>query len=177
MIGLWHAMALAGSMESICDPFDVKFHVDQWPAIDAYNVLHEIRSNDGQTYQCTVTYFKPNGEVETLPGTFPIGPDFAGFGYHIPPLGCEQLQQRVAYAGIQIDWGGPCDAKAEYSFATAHPDFDCSKTVDTHDLIFLIDSWGPCADWMQCPANLTADSDINGLDMVVVINHWGVTPQ
>ena len=52
-------------------------------------------------------------------------------------------------------------------------DVNGDGTVNTGDLLAIINSWGPC---VGCPTDINGDGAVNTSDLLSVINNWGPCP-
>ncbi|HRQ74973.1 MAG TPA: hypothetical protein PK098_03555 [Phycisphaerales bacterium] len=52
-------------------------------------------------------------------------------------------------------------------------DFTGDGIVDVLDLLYLLGSWGACADPEHCPADLNGDCTVDVIDLLVVLANWG----
>ena len=52
-------------------------------------------------------------------------------------------------------------------------DIDGDGSVGVKDLLFLLGSWGPCADCNNCPADLDGDCAVDTADLLILLGNWG----
>ena len=56
-------------------------------------------------------------------------------------------------------------------------DINGDGNVNVQDMLAVINSWGPCANPNNCPADIApapnGDDTVNALDLLLVINNWG----
>ena len=55
-------------------------------------------------------------------------------------------------------------------------DLNDDGVVGIHDLLIVLDAWGPCADPAECPADLSMNGQVSINDLLVVLANWGACP-
>jgi fermentation-respiration switch protein FrsA (DUF1100 family) len=52
-------------------------------------------------------------------------------------------------------------------------DINCDGTVNSGDLITVINTWGACPPGKTCGGDINSDQVVNVGDMLMVLNDWG----
>ncbi len=52
-------------------------------------------------------------------------------------------------------------------------DIDGDGSVGVKDLLFLLGTWGPCADCDDCIADLDGDCSVGAADLLILLVNWG----
>ena len=52
-------------------------------------------------------------------------------------------------------------------------DMNGDGVVGTLDLMILLNSWGSCADCVNCPVDLNGDCTVGATDLLILLANWG----